>query len=86
MPDPLTGAAVPARTDRNNARVAPGRLLERYCVHLEDLRQRLGEDSLSATEERIFSREGTETWREYVKTHWKPISRDRRSPARSRDD
>lgn len=26
MPDPLTGAAVPARTDRNNARAAPGRL------------------------------------------------------------
>ncbi len=50
-----------------------GRDYERYCLHLEDLQHRLKEASLSATEERIFSRAGEGTWRAHVVEHWKPV-------------
>jgi hypothetical protein len=54
-----------------------------YCRHLEDLQCRLGEKSLSDTEERIFSRRGEggkETWRDHVEKNWKPPERKRRRP------
>lgn len=44
---------------------------ERYCLHIEDLQRRLGEPTLSATEERIFSRYGS-PWRSHVVQHWQP--------------
>lgn len=50
-----------------------GRDYERYCLHLEDLRDRLGEASLSATEERIFSRPGGGTWRAHVEENWEAM-------------
>jgi hypothetical protein len=52
-----------------------GQDYERYCLHLKDLQCRLGEASLSATEERVFSRLGEGTWRAYVVEHWQPVAR-----------
>jgi hypothetical protein len=54
-----------------------GRDYDRYCRHLEDLQHRLGEASLSATEERIFSRRG-EAWRAYVEKNWKQLELKKR--------
>jgi hypothetical protein len=51
-----------------------GKHYECYCHHLEDLQHRLGEASLSSTEERIFSRRGNGTWRDHVEKHWMPRS------------
>jgi hypothetical protein len=48
-----------------------------YCRHLEDLRCRLGEKSLSDAEERIFSRRGEGTWRDYVEKNWTQPARKR---------
>jgi hypothetical protein len=44
---------------------------ERYCSYLEDLQGRLVEPTLSATEERIFSKSAPATWREYVIDTWR---------------
>ena len=44
---------------------------ERYCSYLEDLQVKLGEPTLSATEERIFSKSEPATWRAYVIDTWR---------------
>ncbi len=46
----------------------------RYCDYLEDLKVRLGERTLSATEERIFSRNAPGTWRQHVIDTWRPVN------------
>lgn len=48
-----------------------GRDYERYCSYHEDLQGRLGEPTISATEERIFSKSEPATWREYVIDTWR---------------
>ena len=45
---------------------------DRYCSFLEDLQGRLGEPTLSAAEERIFSWPAPATWRQHVIDNWKP--------------